>query len=73
MEHTPSERIAAAVVERMNRQGQSLRSLSITTGIPLATLHRSLRGVRPLHVNELAAIADALGTTIGNLTAEVAA
>ncbi len=73
MEHTPSERVAAAIVEAMKRQGITLRSLADTTGIPLSTLHRSLAKGRPLHINELASITDALGTTVAAITAEVAA
>lgn len=46
----------------------SQRALSRATGIPQATLSRIISGDRPAHTPELAAIAEATGTTIAELT-----
>ena len=46
----------------------SQRALSRATGIPQATLSRIISGDRPARTPELAAIAEATGTTIAELT-----
>lgn len=60
MEHSTSGRAAAQVAAEMARQQMSLRTLSDTTGIPLTTLHRTMRSGRSLSLIELDLIAAAL-------------
>jgi len=57
--------------ERINdayRGGKCQRALSWATEITQATLSRIISGDRPAHTPELAAIAEATGTTIAELT-----
>lgn len=65
-------RVAQAVTEAMNAGGWSEKALAETTGIPRVTLRRRLAGAA-FNVAELAAIADALGTTVSELIGEDAA
>lgn len=46
----------------------SQRALGRATGVPQATLSRIISGDRPVQTPELAAIAEATGTTIAELT-----
>lgn len=61
MDHSTSERVAAAFADAMEAGAISLRTLASETGIPLATLSRSLAGHRSLRMDEVDKIAAALG------------
>jgi hypothetical protein len=67
--------IAANVREAMAAAGKNTNRVSQSTGIPLATLQRRLKGIetQAFKVNELELIADDLGTTITALLQKRAA
>lgn len=59
--------IAAHISRELILQERSQNWLSERTSIPRSTLKRSLAGNRPFNVEELQAVADALGTGITDL------
>ena len=59
--------VAEAVREHIAIAGETQLSIAEVTGIPRTTLMRRLSGVTPFTVAELAAIASALGCTLGDL------
>ena len=59
--------LTEVVVAAARDAGISQRRLSEMTGIPLVTISRTFRGLRSMNVLDLAAIADALGTSITDL------
>lgn len=59
--------LTEVVVAAADDAGISQRRLSEMTGIPLVTISRTFRGLRSMNVLDLAAIADALGTSITDL------
>lgn len=62
-----SARLTAAVADAVKASGLSQRTLAEKCGIPLVTLNRRLTGRNPFTVVEVAAIADALGTSLLDL------
>lgn len=71
--NTYPAQVAQAVAEAVKAGGWSEKGLAEATGIPRVTLRRRLAGGAPFNVAELAAIADALGTTVTALTSEAVA
>ncbi|WP_180272152.1 helix-turn-helix domain-containing protein [Actinomyces ruminis] len=63
----PPGRVAEVITSDMESAGMSVFSLAQTTLIPRATLQRRLVADGKLELQELAAIASALGTTVSNL------
>lgn len=59
--------VAASVDHLMDEAGVSLLSLSTKTGIPRTTLRRRVLGHTSFTVQELAAIAATLGTSVEDL------
>ena len=57
---TLDQMIGARVTATRDESGISDAALSEVTGIPRATLQRSLRGLRPFRVSELALLGAAL-------------
>lgn len=55
--------VASIVAQTMERKGLTVLALAESTGIPRTTLIRRLSGKQPFTVNELADVADVLGTT----------
>lgn len=70
--NTYPRQVSETVAEAMMAQGWSEKSMAETTGIPRVTLRRRLAGAA-FNVAELAAIADALGTTVSALVDQDAA
>lgn len=64
--NTYSERVAAKVAAAMEAGGWSEQRMAEATRIPRVTLRRRLAGAA-FNVAELAAIAEALGTTVSAL------
>lgn len=58
---TSTERIALTAARARELLGISYEHLSAKTGIPVATLHRSLNAGRPMNTAELERLAPALG------------
>ena len=70
MEHiVTAPPVGLAIEASLIEAGMSQRALAEVTGIPLVTLNRSINGHRPLNLDELARIADALGTSLSALVA----
>ena len=70
MEHTDAASQMGRTVEAsMERVGLSQRSLAESTGIPLATLNRSINGHRSFKYDELARIAIVLKVRPSDLVA----
>jgi transcriptional regulator with XRE-family HTH domain len=67
-----SARVAVTVAAAMEAGGWSEKALAEATGIPRVTLRRRLAGAA-FNVAELAAIAEALGTTVTDLVDRAAA
>jgi transcriptional regulator with XRE-family HTH domain len=65
--NTYPRRVSEIVAEAMVAEGWSEKAMAEATGIPRVTLRRRLAGAA-FNVAELAAIADALGTTVSALT-----
>lgn len=61
---TYSARVAATVSEAIEAQGQTVRGVANSAGIPRATLIRRLSGVTPFTVAELDAIASVLDVPV---------
>lgn len=59
----PSRRLAATIKATLVQQDRSAAWLARRTGLDEAALGRRLRGETPIDVDELAAIAAALGVT----------
>jgi transcriptional regulator with XRE-family HTH domain len=70
--NTYPRQVSQTVAEAMMAQGWSEKALAEATGIPRVTLRRRLAGAA-FNVAELAAIADALGTTVTDLVDRAAA
>lgn len=70
--NTYPRQVSQTVAEAMMAQGWSQKALAEATGIPRVTLRRRLAGAA-FNVAELAAIADALGTTVTDLVDRAAA
>lgn len=66
MEHINS-RIAQRIAYELTNQDRSRRWLSENTGIPLTTLTRKLRGLRPFNVVELYEVSSALHLDLADL------
>lgn len=64
---TASADLAEVIVEAMKADGQSQRSMSTATGIPLVTLNRRLTGRSAFTVIEVAAIAQVLDISVVDL------
>lgn len=62
-----SLRTAQVVSTAIDAAGLTQLGVSETTGIPRATLIRRLRGQSPFTLTELAAVAEVLDTTVGDL------
>lgn len=62
-----SERVRRQVATALKVSGESRLGLSKKTGIPYATLTRSLDGHRPLNTDEIDKIAKALDVSLGEL------
>ena len=62
-----SERVRRQVAAALKVSGESRLGLSKKTGIPYATLTRSLDGHRPLNTDEIDKIAKALDVSLGEL------
>ena len=62
-----SARLTAAVGDAIKAAGLSQRAVAERCGIPLVTLNRRLTGRTAFTVIEVAAIADALGTSLLDL------
>jgi transcriptional regulator with XRE-family HTH domain len=71
---TNGTHLNTAVVQRvgtaMTLRGYSQKKLAEATGIPRVTLTRRLAGSVPFNVNEIAAIADALGYPLSYFLAD---
>lgn len=67
---TFDEFIGAVIDSRRALNGMSQDDLAAAVGIPLTNMGRSLRGSRPLSVNEFERIAGALGEDAGQMAAE---
>lgn len=72
MDTNYSARVALRVAAAMEAGGWSEKAMAETTGIPRVTLRRRLAGAA-FNVAELAAISEALGTTVSELLGEDAA
>lgn len=59
--HQASKALAGEIRARLARAGQTQIELSAASGIPISKLRRRLSGEAKFSVDELAAIADALG------------
>lgn len=70
--NTYPTQVAQTVAAAMQAQGWSEKALAEATGISRVTLRRRLAGAA-FNVAELAAIADALGTTVSDLLNQDAA
>lgn len=64
---TQAARIAQAVAAEMRAVGMTTLGLAEATSIPRSTLQRRLRTGAGFEIQELFAIADALGTTVKEL------
>lgn len=64
---TTREIIAAEVRAALARDGRSAAALAREANISTAALSRKLRGTTPFYVEELLAVADALGIDAGAL------
>lgn len=62
-----SDSLREVVVAAAKSAGKSQRDISDETGIPLTTVNRKFKGIYPMTVLELAAFADAIGTSITDL------
>jgi transcriptional regulator with XRE-family HTH domain len=58
---TLDKEIGARVAETRDKNGATNAGLAEATGIPRSTLIRSLKGLRPFRVTELARLGDVLG------------
>lgn len=58
---TLDKEIGARVADARDKNGTSDAALAEATGIPRSTLQRSLLGLRPFRVTELARLGTALG------------
>lgn len=65
---TVRETVAGRIAQALETSGLSQRDLANATGISQSTLSRMLSGVRPPKMDELLALAWALGCTISELT-----
>ena len=64
--------IASLIEKRRASQGLSFNRLAASAGIPVGTLHRRLRNPRSeFKFNELARVAEALGTTVSEMLADL--
>lgn len=70
---TRAAAVAAVIEDRMTAAGLTQTSMSALTGIPPATLNRTLRGHRAVDVDELWRIADALGVKVSTITRDAEA
>lgn len=59
--------LTEVVIAAARDAGLSQRRLAEMTGIPLITISRTFRGMRPMNVLDLAAIAEALGLSVTEL------
>lgn len=66
--HELDQAMAAVVGDAIKGAKLTQREVSDLTGMALVTLNRKLRGSQSFRVYELAAIAQALGTTLTNLS-----
>lgn len=62
-----SEEVRAHLVRLLEQRGMSGRQLARATGISQPSLSRKLRGTAPIDVDDLEAIAGALGVTVADL------
>jgi transcriptional regulator with XRE-family HTH domain len=62
-----SEEVRAHLARLLEQRGMSGRQLARETGIPQPSLSRKLRGAAPLDVDDLEAIAGALGIPVADL------
>lgn len=68
-----SERVRRQAAAALKASGESRLGLSKKTGIPYATLTRSLDGHRPLNTDEIDKIRKALGIPLEAIVQETAA
>ena len=66
----PDELIGERVHQHMLEQGMTQTRLAALLGFTQATVSRKLSGERPWFADELIAVADALGVTVGDLFGE---
>ena len=67
VKHPGHETEIDLITHAMDGQGTSINALADKTGIPYATLRRSLKAGRALNLHELRAIATALNVTPSQL------
>lgn len=67
------EALAGVIDDERKARQMSERSLSEAASIPLATLHRHLKGVSPFDTDELHRIARAFGCNVSDLTSRAEA
>lgn len=67
---TFDEFIGAVIDSRRALKGMSQDDLASAIGLPLTNLGRSLRGIRPLSINEFERVAGALGEDAGEMAAD---
>lgn len=69
----PGKRVALEVKAQMVRQEVNQQQLAESLGLSQAAVSRRLTGEVPFDVNELVAVAAALGITVADLMVEVPA
>lgn len=71
--NTARVRVAGRVRSAMEAKGENPNSLAMKTGIPRVTLLRKLSGTSAFNVDELDALAEALGVAASSLVRKDAA
>lgn len=64
---TFNQELVSTLRTAIEHSDKSQREIAATTGIPLVTLNRKLRGYSPLNFLELAAIASVIGEEVTDL------
>lgn len=70
MSQSTAEVVGATVRAELARAGKSQTDLAAVLGVTQTAVSKRLRGVTPFDVNELAAVADALGLDLAVLIAD---